>query len=67
MDLKYNHQWLELLIFEYLGNELKQIWYVARKITINLMTTFVGSKVIICSVLVFFSSRNNTQWHQYCN
>ena len=29
-DLKYNHQWHELLIFEYMGNEVKQIWHVAR-------------------------------------
>ena len=51
--LKYNHQWHELLIFEYLGNELKQIWHVARDITISLMTIFIGSKVIFCLVRVF--------------
>ena len=29
-DLKYNHQWHELLIFEYLGSEVKKFWHVAR-------------------------------------
>ena len=54
-DLKYNNQWHELLIFEYLGNEGKQIWHLARGITINLMTIFTGSKIIFCLVRVFFS------------
>ena len=34
-DLKYNHRWHELLIFEYLGNEVKQIWHVTKEITIS--------------------------------
>ena len=54
-DLKYNHQWHELLIFEYLGSEVKQVWHVAREITISLMTTFIGSKIIFCLVRVFLS------------
>ena len=54
-DLKYNHQWHELLIFEYLGNEVKQIWHVAREIIIILMTIFIGSKIIFCLVCVFLS------------
>ena len=54
-DLKYNHQWHELLIFEYLGSEVKQVWHVARKITISLMTIFIGSKIIFCLVHVFLS------------
>ena len=40
-DLKYNYQWRELLIFVYLGNEVKQIWHMAREITISLMTIFI--------------------------
>ena len=51
-DLKYNNQWHELLIFEYLGNEVKQIWHVAREIT---MTIFIRSKIIFCLVRVFLS------------
>ena len=47
-DLKFNNQW-----HEYLGNEVKQIWHVAREITINLMTNFIGSKIIFCLVRVF--------------
>ena len=54
-DIKYNHQWHELLIFEYLGNEVKQIWHVAREITISLMTIFIGSKIKFCLVSVFLS------------
>ena len=54
-DLKYNNQWHELLIFEYLGNEVKQFWHVAREITISLMTIFIGSKIIFCLVRVFLS------------
>ena len=54
-DLNYNNQWHELLIFEYLGNEVKQIWHVAREITISLMTIFIGSKIIFCLVRVFLS------------
>ena len=34
-DLKYSHQWHELLIFEYLGNEVKQIMHVTKEITIS--------------------------------
>ena len=54
-DLKYNHQWHELLIFEYLGNEVKQIWHVSRELTISLMAIFIGSKIIFCLVRVFLS------------
>ena len=54
-DLKYNNQWLKLLIFEYLGNEVKLIWHVAREITISLTTIFIGSKIIFCLVRVFLS------------
>ena len=54
-DLKYNHQWHELLIFEHLGNEVKQIWHVARAITISLITIFIGSKIVFCLVRVFLS------------
>ena len=54
-DLKYNNQWHELLIFEYLGNEVKQIWHVAREIAISFMTIFIGSKIIFCLVRVFLS------------
>ena len=41
-DLKYNHQWLELLSFEYLGSEVKQVWHAARELTISLITIFIG-------------------------
>ena len=41
--------------FEYLGNEVKQIWHVAREITISLMTICFGSKIIFCLVRVFLS------------
>ena len=34
---------------------MKQIWHVAREITISLMTIFIGSKIIFCLVRVFFS------------
>ena len=54
-DLKYNHQRHELLIFEYLGNAVKQIWHVAREMTISLITIFIGSKIIFCLVRVFLS------------
>ena len=54
-DLKYFIQWHELLIFEYLGKEVKQIWHVAREITISLITIFIGSKIIFCLVRVFLS------------
>ena len=54
-DLKNNDQWHELLSFEYLGNEVKQIWHVAREKTISLMTIFIGSKIIFCLVRVFLS------------
>ena len=54
-DWKYNHQWHELLIFEYLGSEVKQVWHVGREITISLMTIFIGLKIIFCLVRVFFS------------
>ena len=54
-DLKYNHQSHELLIFEYLGTEVKQVWHVAREIAISLMTIFIGSKIIFCLVCVFLS------------
>ena len=54
-DLKYNHQWHELLIFEYLGSEVKQFGHLAREITISLMTIFIGLKIIFCLVCVFFS------------
>ena len=45
-NLNYNQQWHELLIFEYLGSEVKQVWHVAREIIISLMTIFIGSKII---------------------
>ena len=54
-DWKYNRQWHELLIFEYLGSEVKQVWSVASEITISLMTIFIGIKIIFCFVRVFFS------------
>ena len=54
-DLNYNHQRHELLTFEYLGIEVKQIWHKAKEITISLMTIFIGSKVIFCLVCVFLS------------
>ena len=54
-DLKYNNRWHELLIFEYLGNEVKQIWHVGREITLSLMTIFIGPKIKFCLVPVFFS------------
>ena len=54
-NLKYNHQWHELLIFDYLDNEVKQIWHVAREITISLMTIFIGPIIIFCLVRVFLS------------
>ena len=54
-DLKYNHQWQWLLIFEYLGSEVKQVWHVAREITISLMTIFIWLIIIFCLVRVFFS------------
>ena len=40
-DLKYNHQWHEVLILEYLASEVKQVWHVAREITISLITIFL--------------------------
>ena len=54
-DLKYDNQWPELLIFEYVGNEVKQIWHVAREIAISLLTIFIASKIIFCLVRVFLS------------
>ena len=54
-DLKYNHQWHNLLIFENLGSEVKQVWHVAREITIILMTSFIASKIKFCLVRVFLS------------
>ena len=55
MDFRYGHQWHELLVFSYLGNKVKEIWHVARKITISLMTIYIGSKIIFCLVRVFHS------------
>ena len=43
-DWKYNHQWHELVTFEYLGSEVKQIWHLAREKTISLMTIFYWIK-----------------------
>ena len=54
-DLKYNHQWHELPIFEYLGSEVNQIWHITTEITISLMTIFIGSKIIFCLVRVLLS------------
>ena len=54
-DLKYDHQWHELLVFEYLRSEVKQVWLLARGITISLITIFIGLKIIFCLVRVFFS------------
>ena len=54
-DLKYDHQWHELLIFECLRSEVKQVWHVAREITISLITIFIGLKIKFCLVRVFFS------------
>ena len=34
---------------------MKQIWHVAREITISLITIFIGSKIIFCLVRVFLS------------
>ena len=65
-ELKYNHQRPELLIFEYLGSDVKQVWHVARQITINLMTVFIGYKsYFVCYVCLF--NRYATQCHQSCN
>ena len=44
-----------MLIFDYLGNEVKQIWHVAREIAISLVTIFAGSKIKFCLVRVFLS------------
>ena len=38
-DWKYNHQWHELLIFEYLGSEVKQRLFSSSK------TTYQGTKI----------------------
>ena len=54
-DLKYNYQWHDLLIFEYLVSEVNQIWLVAREITISLITIFIGSKIMFCLASVFLS------------
>ena len=54
-DLTYNQQWHELQILGNLVSEVKQIWHVARVMTISLMTIFIGSKVIYCLVRVFHS------------
>ena len=54
-DWKYNHQWHELLIFEYQGSEVKQVWHVAREKTISLITIFNGLKIKFCLLRVFFS------------
>ena len=54
-DWKYNHQWHELLIFENMAREMKQVWHVAREITVSLMTIFIGLKIIFCLVRVVFS------------
>ena len=40
MDFIYGPQWHELLILNYLGSKLKQIWHVAREVTISLITVF---------------------------
>ena len=34
---------------------MKQIWHVAREITISLITIFIGSKIVFCLVRVFLS------------
>ena len=44
-----------MLIFEYLGSEVKKIWHAATEITISLITFFIGSKIIFCLVRVFLS------------
>ena len=54
-DWKSNQHWHELLIFEYLSSEVKQVCHVAREITISLMTIFIELKIIFCFVRVFFS------------
>ena len=54
-DWKYNHQGHELLIFEYLGNEVKQVKHVAREITISFLSIFIGLKNIFRLVRVSFS------------
>ena len=53
--LKYKHHWHELLIFEYLASEVKQVWHVAREITISLITIFIGLKIKFCLIRVVFS------------
>ena len=53
-DLKYKHHWHELLIFEYLAREVKQVWHVAREITISLITIFIGLKIIFSLVRVWY-------------
>ena len=55
-NLKYNHQWHELLIIEYLGSEVKQVWHVAREITISLMTNFLDLKSYFVWYVYFFQS-----------
>ena len=34
---------------------MKQLWHVAREITISLMTIFIALKIKLCLVRVFFS------------
>ena len=55
MEFSYGHQWHELFNFNYLGNKVKQIWHVAREVTIRLMTIFIGLKIILGTMRVFLS------------
>ena len=55
MNFRYGQQRHELLVFNYLGNKVKQIWHVAREFTISLITIFIGLKIVICLMHVFLS------------
>ena len=55
MNFRSGQQRHELLVFNYLGNKVKQIWHVAREFTISLITIFIGLKIVICLMHVFLS------------
>ena len=55
MYFRYGHQWHELLIFDYFAKKVTKIWLVAREVTIILITSFIGLKIITCVIRVYLS------------
>ena len=50
--MKYNYQWHELLIFEYFGSEVKQLWHDQFD---DYFYCYFVTKIIFCLLRVFFS------------